>query len=177
MAVFFSGPVQQPFKKDLGFTLIELVVVISLISLLLFFSVPRLDISLFSDDQRKLSAWLQLTVKSLKQEAVRKQTGLVLNLDMDENEMWTSTQEEVRATGENEDTPKGNVYRVPEGVHLTGVEFTDQDKITSGIARINFYPKGYSDRATILLEDDQDRRLAYHVEPFLLRVDVDIDEP
>ncbi len=167
---------QKSPKKDQAFTLIELVVVISLISLLLFFSIPRLDISLFSDNKRKTSAWLRLTVRSLKQEAVRKQADLVLNLDMDEHQMWASTRQAAEAADGPEEMPRENPYQLPGGLRLTEVEFTEQERVTTGVARIHFYAKGYSDRALIRMEDDQDRRYAYHIEPFLLNLDIEIDE-
>ena len=49
-----------------GFTLIELIVVISLIGLMLFFSLPRLQNNPFIDDSKKSARWLIGKVQTLK---------------------------------------------------------------------------------------------------------------
>ncbi len=61
------------FRNHQAFTLIELVVVITLISIVLAFALPKLNMSLVTDHQRKLSTWIVLTVKSLKEISVREQ--------------------------------------------------------------------------------------------------------
>lgn len=149
-----------------GFTLIELIVVILLISILMVFAAPRLDVSLFSDNERKLSAWILLTVKTLKENAFKTQTINTLHVDLDANRMWTSTGEVT------DETPRENEYVLPEGYHLMDVVFPEQDKITRGAASIRFYAKGYSDKALIHVEDDDDNRFSFLIEPFLPHVKI-----
>jgi prepilin-type N-terminal cleavage/methylation domain-containing protein len=48
-----------------GFTLIELIVVIALLGLMLFFSLPRLQNNPFLDDSKKSSRWLIGKIQSL----------------------------------------------------------------------------------------------------------------
>jgi prepilin-type N-terminal cleavage/methylation domain-containing protein len=56
-----------------GFTLIELIVVISLIGLMLFVSLPRLQDNPFLDGGKQSSRWLIGKVRSLKESAIRDQ--------------------------------------------------------------------------------------------------------
>ncbi len=140
--------------------------VISLISILLFFSIPRLDVSFFKDRDRELSAWIILTVKSLKETAFREQQTFVLFLDLDHNRMWTAPAE---ADGE---VPTEEKQRLPKGFRLLGLAFPDQDRIITGVAEIRFYPKRYSDAALIYMEDNKNNRITYQVEPFLPRVKI-----
>jgi prepilin-type N-terminal cleavage/methylation domain-containing protein len=149
-----------------AFTLIELIVVISLISILFAFTLPRLDISLFENQKRKVSSWILLNVKSLKESALRTQSLYVLAVDFDKNKMWTARApitEETQATSE---------YKIPAQYQLMDVMLTDNEKISEGIVTIKFYPKGYSDRALIHIEDKNDNRYTYQIEPFLPHVKI-----
>jgi len=154
------------YNNNKAFTLIELIVVISLISILLAFAVPRLEISLFSDQKRKVSSWILLNVKSLKENALRTQTLYVLAIDFENNVMW-SAQAPI-----TEETQKINEYKLPGGYSFMDVVLSDNEKVRQEIAIINFYPKGYSDRAVIHVEDGRDNRYSYLIEPFLPHVKI-----
>ena len=167
------------FNKNQAFTLIELIVVISFISILLAFAIPRLDNSFFFNNKRKLSSWILLNVKSLKEKAVREQINNILVVDIDNNQMWTSSKpvsavpSESSESGDAPEMPRGNEYKLPDGFRLMDVEFLNNEKITSGIADINFYGQGYSDKALIHIEDKDDNRFSYLIEPFLLHVRIE----
>jgi len=165
------------FNNHQGFTLIELIVVISLISILLAFALPKLNVSFVADHQRKLSTWIVLTVKSLKENALRDQTLYVLNLDFDNQQMWTEksvTKEETpeEKAVEEKKAPEENKYSLPEGYRLMDVEFVDDKKIKEGIVPIHFYPKGYSDKAIIHVQDENDNRSSYLIESFISHVKI-----
>jgi prepilin-type N-terminal cleavage/methylation domain-containing protein len=169
--------------NDKAFTLIELIVVISLISIVLAFALPKLNISFGTDQERKLSAWIVLTVKSLKENALREQIPYILYLDFDNQQMWTAkdapaeekNQEETAASGKpdkEKEIPQENKYLLPQGYKLMDVAFTDDEKIREGIVPIHFYPKGYSDKAIIHIQDADDNRYSYLVESFLPHVKI-----
>jgi len=61
-----------------GFTLIELIAVISIISLMLFFSLPRLDSDRESGDLITVSRWVLVNVQSLKERSVTEQKPYAL---------------------------------------------------------------------------------------------------
>ena len=163
------------FSNNSAFTLIELIVVISLISILLAFSIPRLDVSFFSDNERKISSWILINVKALKEKSVKDQTLQILNIDLDNNSMWASsgpiTDEEADEVF-GEEAARENEYQIPSGYRLVDVEFLNEDKITKGIARIHFYRKGYSDKVLIHIEDSDNDRYSYLIEPFLPHVKI-----
>lgn len=152
-----------------AFTLIELIVVITLISVMLFFTVPRLERTFFIKDPRRLSSWLLLNVKDLKSRAVKSQVEQVLYVDLDENKMWTGSanMDETAGAGSK---PEG--FSPPPGYRIIDVMFPRDVRVSSGTARIRFYPKGYSDRAVIHVETDENRRVSYVIEPFLPQVTV-----
>jgi general secretion pathway protein H len=157
------------FTKNHAFTLIELIVVMALISILLFFAIPRLDINIFSDDDRNVSTWILFTVKSLKEKAQQDGVQLTLYVDLDNRMMWTGG----KADSENQEAaPKENQYKLPEGMDLLDVEFPGMEQKTSGIAEIYFYPKGYSDKAVIHIRDNDHNRHSYVIESFLSEVKI-----
>jgi prepilin-type N-terminal cleavage/methylation domain-containing protein len=163
------NPLKKTFSNNHAFTLIELVVVMALISILLFFAIPRLDIDIFSDDDRNLSTWILFTVKSLKEQAQQDATQLTLYVDLDNNMMWTGGVVDAETI---ETAPKENQYKLPEGIQLLDVEFPGMEQKSSGIAEIYFYPKGYSDKAVIHTRDNDNNRHSYVIEPFLSEVKI-----
>jgi prepilin-type N-terminal cleavage/methylation domain-containing protein len=151
-----------------AFTLIELIVVMALMSILLFFAVPRLDINIFSDDQRDFSTWIIFTVKSLKEISQQEGVHYTLYVDMDNDMFWSG-----RETEEEELEPqKENQYKLADGFQLMDVMLLDAEEQSSGIAEIHFYPKGYSDKAVIHIRDDDNNRNSYVIEPFLSQVKI-----
>ena len=135
-------------------------------SILLFFSIPRLDVSLLKDRDRELSAWIILTIKSLKEKAFREQQTFVLSLDLDENRMWTAPADAA------DEIPPEEKQPLPRGFRLLGLAHPNQERIISGVVEIRFYPQGHSDAALIYMEDNRNNRVTYQIEPFLSRVKI-----
>jgi len=150
-----------------AFTLIELIVVLSLVSILMFFAVPRIDPSFFSTDSRKLSSWLQINTKALKNRAVAEQAVYALYVGLDENRLWTGP----ASDRENiPDPADGDAFAPDSGSRITDVMFPQDTRISSGTARILFYPKGYSDRAIIHVQTGNQTRKSYRIESFLPQI-------
>lgn len=162
--------VKNPLFSTKAFTLIELIVVVSLISVMLFFAVPRMHGSFFSDDSRKFSGWMLANVKDLKTVAVEKQTTFALYIDMDRNQIWKGP-----ASIKEEDFPDPEDPKrmsLPRGHRLTDVMFSESVRTADGVARIYFYPRGYSDRAIIHVRKNDGSIISYRIESFLPRVEV-----
>ncbi|MEE8430961.1 MAG: type II secretion system protein [Candidatus Desulfatibia sp.] len=155
------------FKQNIGFTLIELIVVISLISLILFIAIPRFQSTVFTDNTKKTSRWIIGKVQSLKTRAVRDQNLYILNVDMDSNSMWVThasmTEDELQNASQN-------TYQLPGDVRVLEVEYPHDNKIEGGRADIYFYAKGYSDMAIIHIENSDSEQFSFRIEPFLQQV-------
>lgn len=137
-----------------GFTLIELVVVVFLISLMLFLAVPRFESTLFTDADRTSKLWITTTIQNLKEKAVREQTDYQLHVNLDENRMWISRTG--MSEGELEDARQAG-HRFAKGLTLMDVAFPDGRKIASGEVPIRFNRKGYSSMAMIHVIDPDNR--------------------
>jgi len=155
------------FRRNKGFTLIELIVVISLISLMLFFAIPRFQFDVLSDNTNKVSRWIMLKVHALKEKAVHEQKLYVLHLSLDSNKLWVTSD---IMSEEELQTAALNGYELPENIKLLDVEYPDEEKISVGRADIYFYKKGYSDKAIIHISNNDNELLSLLVEPFLSRV-------
>jgi prepilin-type N-terminal cleavage/methylation domain-containing protein len=153
-------------RTNSGFTLIEIVTVLALISLTLLIAVPRIPNTLFIDETKKTSRWIITKVQVLKDRATREQKRYALHIDMSIKKMWISndgmSDEERRAAEQ-----KG--FKLPPNIRIKDVEFPDNKIISFGQTEIFFYPKGYSDQAVIHLEN-KEKQISFRIEPFLSTV-------
>ena len=140
--------------------------VISLISLMFFFAIPRIQVDILSDNTRKVSQWIMLNISSLKEKAVHDQKRYVLHLSLDSNRLWVSN--DTMSAEELEDAAAIG-YNLPEDIKLLDVEYPDKEKISAGRADIYFYKKGYSDKAIIHIKNNDNEVLSFLIEPFLSR--------
>jgi prepilin-type N-terminal cleavage/methylation domain-containing protein len=150
-----------------GYTLIELIVVIALISIMLAVVVPRLDGSLFADDSKVATRWLLINIPALKTKAVRDQTVLALRFSLSEGKAWVVGPETSEEAAEKYEAA---AYSFPEGIKILDIDYPDRERVSSGEADIFFYPKGYSDWAIIHMEDSDGNRYSFLVEPFLPQI-------
>ena len=151
-----------------GFTLIELIVVIMLISLMLFFSLPRLHNNPFLDDSKKSARWLIGKIQALKESAIRDQKQYSLHFDLDSGLIWETNESMSQEDSENAAL---NSYALPEDVRILDIEYPGEEKITSGQTEITFYKAGYTDKAFVHLQEGE-IYLSFLIEPFLTNVQI-----
>jgi len=160
---------RQTNTAAFGFTLIELIVVLSLISLMLFFAIPRISGDLLADDLNAASRWIILKGRALKDQAHLEQQRFVLHIDMGTDRLWISN---AAMSAEELEKAAGQAYQLPEGVKLLDVEYPALGKITSGEAEIWFFENGYSEKALIHLANGANEIRSFLIEPFLPAVKV-----
>lgn len=157
--------------------------VITLISVMMFFAVPRLNTNLLTSDSRRVSKWMVLTVQGLKQKSVREQTPHVLQVDLDNHKLASAAEMKEHEAAEEKEAfeeldagekpaAKTEELELPEGFRLTDVAFPGKTPISSGIAEIRFYPGGYSDHALIHMEGSNTDRITFEIAPFLQQVQI-----
>jgi prepilin-type N-terminal cleavage/methylation domain-containing protein len=146
-----------------GFTLLELIVVISLMGIMLVLTIPRFQETLFLDEGKTSSRWIIGKIQALKEAAVSNQKNYTLHIDLDAERFWETDESMAPEAVEN---AKLNAASLPDGLKITDIEYPIRGKINSGQAEISFYKNGYSDKALIHVEDGQ-TRVSYLIEPFL----------
>src|SRR6056297_1199495 len=177
--------------RTAGFTLIEVIVVISLMSVMLIFAFPRLSGFLTADNKNRAGRWIISQNLLLKTKAVQDKTAYILRVDISGNRFSTMPASEaeketaiaveaVKKTTENSaweinEKSGSKAVRnkfVPGGeLTVVGVAFPEGETVQSGTADIVFYEQGYSDRAIIHMCEQEDR-FSFYIAPFLNRVQV-----
>ena len=149
-----------------GFTLLELIVVITLLGIMLVFTVPRFHDTLFVDESKKSARWIIGKVRALKEAAIRNQTTYSLHIDLDTQRYWET--DESMSTEDRESAALGAVS-LPGDLKIADIEYPFRGKINSGQANITFYKTGYTDKLLIHLQDDAEY-ISFLIEPFLSEV-------
>ena len=149
-----------------GFTLLELIVVISLLGIMLVVTVPRFQETLFLDQSKTSSRWIIGKIQSLKEAAVRNQKRYTLHIDLDSERFWETDESMSQEAIENAAL---NADSLPSGLKITDIEYPIHGKINSGQAEIAFYKNGYSDKVFIHIQDGE-THISYLIEPFLTQV-------
>ncbi len=152
-----------------GFTLIELVAVIALISLMLFFTMPNFQSAMGDQESKKASRRLMATIQELKEKALAERKLYVLHINLDAGKMWESN-EALSEDAVPEKQDQG--YEFPEGLKILDVEYPVKGKVSAGVADICFYKEGYSDKALIHIEDEDNEQMTFLVESFLSKIKI-----
>ena len=171
IATPYSNNEQQPtnhgqLPRNAGFTLIELIVVIALMGLMLFFSLPRFQNNPFLNDTKKSSRWLISKVQTLRESALRDQKRYTLHFDLDSGRVWETNE---TMSPEDIESKVMDSYELPEDLRIVDIEYPSIGKINSGQAEINFYKAGYTNKALVHMQDG-DTYLSFLIGPFLSNI-------
>jgi len=154
--------------KTKGFTLIELVVVITIMGVVLSFVLPTFhSFRLFSRSGTSAGK-IAAAVSALKQRAVAEGRNYTLHMDPGIGRIWIThefMEKEDREAAEN------NGMVLENGTFLVDVEFPGNPGSTDS-AEIFFSREGYSDMARIHLEGPENE-ITIIIEPFLAEVEIE----
>lgn len=143
--------------------MIELIVVISLLSLLLLFSFPMIsNVSFFKNTTGDTNDLIRL-VNDLKKRAVQDNTDYLLHFDIATQTLWVTSE---NMDDEQKEAARKESVSVAENLSILGVEFKDDSSGTYDIPNIRFRKHGYSDFALVHLTRDQSD-ITLKIEPFL----------
>ena len=154
-------------QKNAGFTLIELIVVMTLMGLMLFFTLPRLGDNPFLADSKQSSRWLIRKVQSLRESAIRDQKQYSLHFDLGSGRIWETN--ESMSPEDIEDAALNSSYSLPDELRILDIEYPQEGKIYTGQTEIKFYRAGYTDKALVHMQEG-DSYLSFLIEPFLSNV-------
>jgi len=153
----------NPIKSSKGYTLIELVVVVSLIGIMAVLAVPRFRYALLTDDLKSGTRKMAGLIKNIRNEAIRTQKAHYLRLDLESNQFWTDS---AAMTEEERVLARKKAFSLPEGVRFEDVWFKGKGKKTDGTAYITFSRKGYAPQSAIHLGIEDGESLTLVVSPF-----------
>lgn len=145
-----------------GYTLLELIVVVVILGISLYFIMP----SLKKPDNMKAVARRMITMCGhLRSLAVRTQQQQTMSYDP--NGLTVRISKKSKTDMLDEDEANSQSIPLPEDVTLEA-SYPNGDTRSSGT--INFYPTGYASPVAIHLTKDEDEYLTLVVEPFLSKV-------
>jgi len=149
-----------------GFTLLELIVVMALLGIMLIFTVPRFNETLFLDEAKTNSRWIIGKIQALKEAAIRNQKQYSLHINLDTEQFWET---DASMSAEDIENAALNASSLPSGLKIADIEYPIRGKINSGQTDITFYKNGTSDKVLIHIQDG-DQYESYLIEPFLSEV-------
>ena len=150
-------------EQSHGFTLLELIVVLALLSIMLVLTVPRFHSTLFLDETKTSARWIIGKIQSLKEAAIRDQKQHTLHIDLDTERFWET---DGSMSAEAIESATLNAAPLPDGLKIADIEYPIRGKIDSGQTDITFYKDGHSDKVLIHLQDGA-KYISYLIEPFL----------
>lgn len=155
-------------SPEKGFTMIELLVVMVLISLVTAFTIPSIRTSLFSDQLKATARRLVGLVVEVSQDAVGSQSEYLLNFDLENNLVW-ATRGATRSESSDTDATgvAGKKLEVPESVRIVDITSFHGGKESQGTSTLYFSKKGYIDKTAIHLRDDGGRDMTIILSPFM----------
>ena len=165
-----AKPLTRPLAKGAtsGFTLIELIVVMALMGMLLFWATPRLEDGFLTDPAKKTSRWVMLTVPKLRAAAVAEQRDYFLNVDLARQVMWSS-HAEMDEQALTQALDKALV--MPGSVRVAQVHRPRQPSDAAEAVSIRFSRHGYADQVVLHMTRYPNHRYSLFIEPFFTPVD------
>ncbi len=147
-----------------GFTLIELIVVMSIISLLVLFAVPEFSHRIIRDDTKITVNQIVYNIENLRQNARIQNKDLYMCFQTATNFIYMG---ERPPAPDLPDTEASSRFPLPSDVRIDDIEFFIPPAQMNSTPCIRFDKKGYSDWAIIHLSDTDGRNFSLVVEPFL----------
>lgn len=149
-----------------GFTLIEILVVLAIVGLVLGLAIPKVQ-ELSGVELRSATRRLAGAARYAADQAAVHKTpfrirfdvpGRTYRVELAQGDQWVPD----RAT-------LGAPVRLPRSVRVAAVETRARGRQVDGEPWIEFYPKGYAERATVQLALGTDRVYTVEIRPFDLR--------
>jgi type II secretion system protein H len=145
--------------KNNGFSLIELIVVLLIISLSISLVIPSLSRFSRTIELKAAAKKVSAILRYYRSEAVNKGKVYQVLFDSDLREVKVQSMEATegeREEGRKEDKALLKTYLLPEGVHIKEVK-VESPQYPADLPTIEFYPNGGSNGGAILL-DSQDHK-------------------
>jgi general secretion pathway protein H len=168
---------QKPVTGSKGFTLIELIVVLVIISLMTALVTPRLIGSLTKMNLKTSAQKISSFLRYARSQAVSEQTVYHAVFDFENNSMYIKNEkppdeqdtyfkaEIESAETDNSKSGRSGIqsYIFPEGVVIKKAIIANEE-IDSGSFNIIFYPAGSSSGGIVVLMDEKERRYQINID-------------
>ncbi|MBN1832527.1 MAG: prepilin-type N-terminal cleavage/methylation domain-containing protein [Deltaproteobacteria bacterium] len=156
----------NPRNRISGFTLIELMIVLVLLSVATALVVPRLAGSLDRMNAESTARRIASALRFARSRAVTEKIPYLAVFDMDTNMLSVMAYPAPDETDPNEADPDNaeiggpqepRVYIFPDGIRLREGVPLDGETVTAGAFVMGFFPGGGTTGGKVILRDDKDR--------------------
>lgn len=155
-------------RRNNGFTLFELLIVISILALFMGLVTLRIDGVLTGGDLREAGRMLTGEITYLRSQAAYTHKECVLKFDLDKNEVYTLETVPLKERDdweEKKDVSTRYNLKIPQGVTIEDIVIFPTGKIQDGEADITFYINGCVDRSLIHLRNENDKVITLELNP------------
>jgi prepilin-type N-terminal cleavage/methylation domain-containing protein len=175
----YSGHAGRKANCRRGFTLIELMVVLVLLSIMLAFSIPRFRATILDDPLKQAARQLISLIREARQRAAVSDLGCYLQCDIEGGVIklfcpiptrTTEEEEPGEDTTASEDGPLLSIT-MPEPVTIESIFAADDERVSTGTAELWINRRGLMEPSIINLSDG-DKAVGLRVSPFLPAVEV-----
>ncbi len=147
-----------------GFTLLELLVVLVIISLVAAFVGPRVAGSMSTLSLKTASKKIAASLRYARSQATSENTPYIVVFDLNKNRLALGAAQatsrgdsEEEAADEGQEGYRSRIYDLPEGIIFDRVVSVESES-GSEIFRIIFFPNGASSGGKVFLKNDRGRR-------------------
>lgn len=165
------GCVRRIRPSERGYTLLELLVVLVLISILITLAVPTLKNTLSVDPMKMSAMKIVGLVKAAREQAVRDQQEYLIEVDFSENLIAIRREGDQLPEAEEQELRERNTVRMPENVDLLDIWEKNLGSLSEGVPVIRIGRRGYMTE-TILHLSDGNAVVGMRFAPFLEKVDI-----
>jgi len=158
------------WHDDGGFTLIEMIVVIILMSVFVSMAIPSMRETLFSDPLKSTARKLIATVKNVRYRAREEGKPFVIFIDRGSKMLWYSVQIAAAEDKDEEEVEKEGEQQLPEDISIGDVMTEGGDSADLDVSKIWVSEKGYVNRTRLELADDDGDSLYLDFFPFIMDV-------
>lgn len=148
-----------------GFTLMELIVVCTLVGIFLTLTLPNIKESLYADELDTAARKIVGTVRELRNRAIRDYKPYWLHFEMDKGRIWYEPDD-----GQMEypsDSRGKTALVLPEQVRLKEVRlFSQEETIKQDVVSLWISEQGYMDRMVVSVSDTKNRQRTIMFSPF-----------
>lgn len=148
-----------------GFTLMELIVVVFIISIMLAFAVPEVSQKFIRDDTEIAINWMVQNIEKLKQDACVNNNDMQMCLQSATNSIHISNK------GDSLESQDVTEFSLPDDITIDSIDFSVGKMDMDSNPCILFYKNGYSDWAVIHLSNVDGDTFSLVVQPFLPKIE------